>query len=205
MQVKLLPVTEQCGSSWDFMPLNGLADVERTGGLGPRRWSIKITKFSAALLKAYRVYVIFIFATSLAPLLCEGALCFKRSLLHSGASGKKLSPGFPGPGCPKGTGCSGEVFAWRRGRGRGSGGAGSFILGQSRAPLLLIWNPGEWKASLEVVRPLVVSSKSKDDGTQGRRRLLQVRKQRVKRCKVQQAEFPPSWCRNDWPRNPLSL
>lgn len=37
MQVELLPVMEQCGSSWDFMPLNVLVYMECTVDLGPQR------------------------------------------------------------------------------------------------------------------------------------------------------------------------
>lgn len=64
------------------------------------------------MLEVSRVYVIFIFITWLTSLLCDGALCFKRSLLHSGEGGK---PELPSPGCPKEMGCFGEVFVHGKG------------------------------------------------------------------------------------------
>lgn len=64
------------------------------------------------MLEVCRVYVIFIFITWFTLLRCEGALCFKRSLLLSNEWGK---PEFPSPGCPKEMGCSGKVFVQGKG------------------------------------------------------------------------------------------
>lgn len=140
----------------------------------------------------------FIFITLLTPLLCEGTLCVTSSLLHSGELIKKKKrkrKEVPQPWVAKRKGCFGEAFAQHRGRGNGV-----WLIRPGAKQRFSAAPRKSW--GMRVVFPFVFRSKPENDGVEVAPLRL-VRKQKVKRCQVQPAAFPPSRAGEDRAQNPL--